>query len=85
MYLRVSACVLLVVVGGGPTGVEVAGALSEMINTTMVHEFPALAPRAKVHLVDHGKELLKMFFDKGHAYAARVLEKDGVDSGWGPA
>jgi len=68
-----------VVVGGGPTGVEVAGALSEMINTTMVHEFPALAPRAKVHLVDHGKELLKMFADKGHAYAARVLEEDGVE------
>jgi NADH dehydrogenase len=68
-----------VVVGGGPTGVEVAGALSEMINTTMLHEFPALAPRAKVHLVDHGQELLKMFADKGHAYAARVLEKDGVE------
>ena len=68
-----------VIVGGGPTGVEVAGALSEMINTTMVHEFPALAPRAKVRLVDHGGTLLKMFADKGHAYAARVLEKDGVD------
>ena len=68
-----------VVVGGGPTGVEVAGALSEMINTTMVHEYPALAPRAKVHLVDHGHELLKMFADKGHAYTARILEKDGVE------
>jgi NADH:ubiquinone reductase (H+-translocating) len=68
-----------VVVGGGPTGVEVAGALSEMINTTMLHEFPALAPRAKVHLVDHGQQLLKMFADKGHAYAARILEKDGVE------
>jgi NADH dehydrogenase len=67
-----------VVVGGGPTGVEVAGALAEMINTTMVHEFPTLAVRAKVHLVDHGHELLKMFAEKGHAYAARVLEKDGV-------
>jgi NADH dehydrogenase len=68
-----------VIVGGGPTGVEVAGALSEMINTTMVHEFPALAPRAVVHLVDHGQELLKMFADKGHAYAARILQKDGVE------
>ena len=68
-----------VIVGGGPTGVEVAGALSEMINTTMVHEFPALAPRAKVRLVDHGGSLLKMFAGKGHAYAARVLEKDGVE------
>jgi NADH dehydrogenase len=68
-----------VVVGGGPTGVEVAGALSEMIKTTMLHEFPALAPRAKVHLVDHGHELLKMFAEKGHAYTARVLVKDGVE------
>jgi NADH dehydrogenase len=68
-----------VIVGGGPTGVEIAGALSEMIATTMQHEFPELAPRATVHLVDHGTELLKMFFDKGHAYAQRILEKDGVD------
>ena len=68
-----------VVVGGGPTGVEVAGALSEMINTTMVHEFPSLAPKAKVHLVDHGKALLGMFADKAHAYSAEVLEKDGVE------
>ena len=60
-----------VVVGGGPTGVEVAGALSEMINTTMVHEFPALAPRARVRLVDHGHALLGMFADKAHAYSAR--------------
>ena len=36
-------------------------------------------PKAKVHLVDHGKELLKMFADKAHAYTAGVLEKDGVD------
>ena len=68
-----------VIVGGGPTGVEVAGALSEMINTTMVHEFPALAPRARVHIVNHGNALLAMFADKGHAYTARVLEKDNVD------
>jgi NADH dehydrogenase len=68
-----------VIVGGGPTGVEVAGALSEMINTTMVHEFPALAPRARVHIVNHGDALLAMFADKGHAYTARVLEKDNVE------
>jgi NADH dehydrogenase len=68
-----------VIVGGGPTGVEVAGALSEMINTTMIHEFPALAPRARVHIVNHGDALLAMFADKGHAYTARVLEKDNVD------
>jgi len=68
-----------VIVGGGPTGVEVAGALSEMINTTMLHEFPALAPRARVHIVNHGDALLAMFADKGHAYTARRLEQDNVD------
>ena len=67
-----------VIVGGGPTGVEVAGALSEMIHTTILHEFPELAPRATVRLVDHGTALLRMFADKGHAYAAGILEKDGV-------
>ena len=68
-----------VIVGSGPTGVEVAGALAEMINTTMTHEFPALAPKAKVTLVDHGHALLTMFADKGHDYAARVLLKDDVE------
>ncbi len=68
-----------VIVGGGPTGVEVAGALAEMIATTMVHEYPALAARAKVRLVDHGQTLLKMFAAKGHAYAAEVLQNDGVE------
>ena len=72
-----------VIVGGGPTGVEVAGALSEMINTTIVHEFPGLAPHAKVTLIDHGHALLAMFADKGHAYAASVLEKDGVELRFG--
>ena len=71
--------ITFVIVGGGPTGVEVAGALSEMINTTMVHEFPELAPKAKVHLVDHGHELLAMFADKGHRYTAEILTRDGVD------
>jgi NADH dehydrogenase len=71
--------ITFVIVGGGPTGVEVAGALSEMIKTTIVHEFPELAPKAKVYLVDHGHELLAMFASKGHTYAAEVLTRDGVE------
>jgi NADH dehydrogenase len=70
--------ITFVIVGGGPTGVEVAGALAEMIHTTMRYEMPALEERATVHLVDHGKALLGMFADKAHGYAARVLEQDGV-------
>ena len=45
----------------------------------MTHEFPALAPRATVKLVNHGPELLTMFADRGHAYAAEGLRKDGVE------
>jgi NADH dehydrogenase len=77
--------ITFVIVGGGPTGVEVAGALAEMIHSTMLHEMPELEKRATVHLVDHGKALLGMFADKAHGYAQRVLEKDGVQLHMGVA
>jgi NADH dehydrogenase len=77
--------ITFVIVGGGPTGVEVAGALSEMIHSTMLHEMPELEARATVHLVDHGRALLGMFADKAHGYAARILEKDGVQLHMGTA
>jgi NADH dehydrogenase len=68
-----------VVVGGGPTGVEVSGALAEMIQTTLASEYRDLAVRhARVTLVDHGHALLKPFSDKAHDYAAKALGKDGV-------
>jgi NADH:quinone reductase (non-electrogenic) len=67
-----------VIVGGGPTGVEVAGAISEMINTSLSAEYPDIAHRATVHLVNHGHDLLAAFSDKAHDYAARVLTRDGV-------
>jgi len=50
-----------------------------MIATTMLHEFPKLAPKAKVYLVNHGDALLAMFADKGHRYTAEVLTRDGVE------
>src|SRR5215468_5887322 len=68
-----------VVVGGGPTGTEIAGALADMINLTMPAEYSDLAVKhARVYLIDHGKELLKAFPVKAHDYAARVLQKKGV-------
>jgi NADH dehydrogenase len=68
-----------VVVGGGPTGVEVSGALAEMIHTTLAAEYRDLAVgRAHVTLVDHGHALLGPFSSKAHDYAAKVLERDGV-------
>ncbi len=69
-----------VIVGGGPTGVEVAGAIADMINVTVPAEYTNLdASEAHIYLVDHGDALLKPFSDKAHGYVARVLKDKGVD------
>jgi NADH dehydrogenase len=68
-----------VVVGGGATGTEIAGALADMINLTMPLEYRDLAlNHARVYLVDHGQALLGPFPVKAHDYAARVLQEKGV-------
>jgi len=67
-----------VIVGGGPTGVETAGALAEALRDVVPERYQSLALPAKVHLVDHGDVLLAPFSDKAHAYAAKRLEDDGV-------
>jgi NADH:quinone reductase (non-electrogenic) len=68
-----------VIVGGGPTGVEVAGAIADMISVTVPATYEDLdSSAAQIHLVDHGDALLKPFSDKAHAYVAKVLEEKGV-------
>ncbi|MGH2945283.1 MAG: NAD(P)/FAD-dependent oxidoreductase [Solirubrobacteraceae bacterium] len=68
-----------VVVGGGPTGVEVAGALGDMIHETMGVEYRDLAvTAAQVHVVDLGQALLSGFSSAAHHYAAKVLQRKGV-------
>ena len=67
-----------VIVGGGPTGVETAGALAEALRDVVPEHYKPLTERSQVHLVDHGKVLLAPFSDKAHAYAAKKLEDDGV-------
>jgi NADH dehydrogenase len=68
-----------VIIGGGPTGTELAGSLADMINLTMTHEYPDLAvKRARVYLVEHGGSLLAPFSAEAHDYAARTLQRKGV-------
>ena len=68
-----------VVVGGGPTGVELAGALADLIAETMTVEYHDLAvSAAQIHLVDLGHTLLGPFSDSAHDYAAKVLGRKGV-------
>lgn len=75
-----------VVVGGGPTGTEIAGALADLINLTMTVEYPDLAVKyAQVHLVDHGPALLGSFPVHAHDYAAEALQRKGVQLHMGTA
>jgi NADH dehydrogenase len=68
-----------VVVGGGPTGVELAGALADLIAETMTVEYHDLAvTAAQIHLVDLGHTLLGPFSDRAHDYVAKVLGRKGV-------
>jgi NADH dehydrogenase len=69
-----------VIVGGGPTGVEVAGALADMIAVTVPAEYRDIdVTKAHVHLLDYGDALLKPFSDKAHHYVAKVLHEKGVE------
>jgi NADH dehydrogenase len=69
-----------VIVGAGATGTETAGALAEMIRDVMPHEYQDLAVRhARVIMVDLGHTVLGPFSDRAHEYAAKVLQRDGVE------
>lgn len=68
-----------VVVGGGPTGVETAGALAELVYDVMPHRHqPVATAGARVILVELGHHLLAPFSDEAHAYAAKQLQRRGV-------
>jgi len=68
-----------VVIGGGPTGVELAGALADLIHETMAGEFHELAVEAaQIHIVDLGHTLLGPFSDRAHDYVAKILGRKGV-------
>ena len=68
-----------VVVGGGPTGVELAGALAEIARHTLKHDFRRIDPStARIVLVEGGPRLLSTFAEKQGAFARRALERLGV-------
>ncbi len=69
-----------VIVGGGATGVETAGALADMINDVLPQRYHDLqVDRARVILADHGDVLLAPFSDHAHTYAADVLRRKRVE------
>lgn len=67
----------VVVVGGGPTGVEVSGAVAEL-QRSMEHEYPQIARYAGVTLVEAGPRLLPSFTPESSEHAKDELEDLGV-------
>ena len=67
----------VVVVGGGPTGVETTGALAELM--LALRKSGRLAVPGQITLVDLGNALLGQFSDKAHEYALEKLTEAGAD------
>jgi len=67
----------VVVIGAGPTGVEISGAVAEL-QRSMKHEFPSLYKLASVTLVEAGPRVLPMFHEKSSKHAQSELEEIGV-------
>lgn len=69
-----------VIVGAGPTGVELAGTIAELAHHTLARDFRSIDPRsAKITLVEAGPHVLPVFHESLRAYARRALEKLGVE------
>ena len=68
-----------VVVGGGATGVELAGALAEISRHALAHDFRSIQPEtARIILIEGGTEVLATYPSALSAFARRALERRGV-------
>jgi NADH dehydrogenase len=68
----------LSVVGGGPTGVEMAGALAELKRGPLKNDEANAAEHIDIYLIEAGPRILPMFSEKLSARAKKDLEKLGV-------
>jgi NADH dehydrogenase len=69
-----------VIIGGGPTGVEMAGAMAEVARQTLQSDFRRIDPRAsRIVLIEAGPRILPTFPERLSAYAQRALERMGVE------
>jgi NADH dehydrogenase len=76
----------VVVVGGGPTGVETAGALAELYRGNFARDYPKVSPDdAQITLVEAGPQLFSMFKPKLRDYATKALTDRTVEVKTGTA
>ena len=67
-----------VITGGGPTGVEFAGELSDFIATDLNRAFPTLAPLARITLYDVAPGILGSFDKSLQEYAMKKFDREGI-------
>ncbi len=78
-YEKRQQLLTFIIVGGGATGVELAGALSELIQTSLVDNYPQLDPReVKIILIHSGTRLLADFPERLGDYTGKQLRRRGV-------
>jgi len=83
---RRAALLTFVIVGGGPTGVELAGAIAELAHQNLPRDFRHIDTRkARVVLIEAGPRILPSFTEDLSAYAQRSLERLGVEVQLGSA
>jgi NADH dehydrogenase len=75
-----AALMTFVIIGAGPTGVELAGAIVELARVTLRHEFRNIRPdQARIVLIESGDRVLGNFAPELSAYSQKALEKLGVE------
>ena len=76
---KLRAWMTFVIVGGGPTGAELAGALGEIANDTLRRDFRAIDPsKARIILIEGADRVLPIYPPRLSAAARRMLERLGV-------
>src|ERR1700749_4082224 len=77
---RRAALLTFVIIGAGPTGVELAGTIAELAHDTLPPDFRNIdTDKARVVLIEAGPRVLAGFADDLSAYAQRALESFGVE------
>lgn len=76
----IASLLTFVIVGGGPTGVELSGAIAELIYKTILPDFPLLkGHKIRIILIDNGSRLISTFPEDLSSFAKDSLEKLGVE------
>jgi len=76
---KIAGLLTFAIVGGGPTGVELAGALAEIAHDTLKHDFRSIDPtKTRILLLEGGERILPSYAPELSAHAASSLSALGV-------